>query len=154
MVYLHEGVGEIRLLLPALAYLTQREAWVAWIGPPHLPYAPALVDAGLKLTHFLLIEPKNEEERRWAIERCLEAPDCGATVFWEGPRRLAQWRRWQQAVERGGGLGFWLHAQPAGEFPPALRLGLAATEKGGVAVQILKRRHGWPTGPVHLLDSE
>jgi hypothetical protein len=37
------GVGELRLLLPALRALTHARAddahhWLAWIAPPHLPY--------------------------------------------------------------------------------------------------------------------
>ena len=45
------GVGEIRLLLPALRTLAKADGgeprWIAWLAPPHLPYAPALADAGL-----------------------------------------------------------------------------------------------------------
>ena len=51
------GVGEVRLLLPALKRLamTQDAAprWVAWLAPPHLPYAPALADAGLDPARML-----------------------------------------------------------------------------------------------------
>src|SRR6267378_1674310 len=38
----HEGIGELRLLGPALAGLSQRGLRLVWIAPPHLPYAPAL----------------------------------------------------------------------------------------------------------------
>src|SRR5260370_26553112 len=51
----HEGIGELRLLGPALAGLSQRGLRLAWIAPPHLPYAPALAAAGndiLKLVIF------------------------------------------------------------------------------------------------------
>ena len=51
------GVGEIRLLLPALRRLTtavgEEPRWVAWLAPPHLPYAPALADAGLDPARML-----------------------------------------------------------------------------------------------------
>src|SRR5258708_38997290 len=42
----HEGIGELRLLGPALAGLSQLGLRLAWIAPPHLPYAPALAAAG------------------------------------------------------------------------------------------------------------
>src|SRR5207248_10737812 len=38
----HEGIGELRLLGPALAGLSRRGLRLVWIAPPHLPYAPAL----------------------------------------------------------------------------------------------------------------
>ena len=42
------GVGEMSLLLPALAALTQRPSarWCAWISPPFQPFAPAARGAG------------------------------------------------------------------------------------------------------------
>jgi glutathione S-transferase len=41
-----EGIGEIRLTLPAIAHLTVQRRDVVWIAPPHTPYAPALAAAG------------------------------------------------------------------------------------------------------------
>ena len=37
-----EGIGELRLLLPALVHASQQSGWLAWVAPPHVPYAPAL----------------------------------------------------------------------------------------------------------------
>ncbi len=40
------GIGELQILLPDLANLSQRSPhWIVWISPPHLPYAPALYAA-------------------------------------------------------------------------------------------------------------
>ena len=36
------GIGEIGLLAPALARLTQAHRWIAWIAPPAQLHAPAL----------------------------------------------------------------------------------------------------------------
>ena len=36
------GVGEVGLLLPALARLASEGRWLAWVAPPMVPYAPAL----------------------------------------------------------------------------------------------------------------
>ena len=41
-----EGIGEIRLTLPALARLQAQGRDIAWIAPPHVPYAPALAAQG------------------------------------------------------------------------------------------------------------
>src|SRR6478609_5334988 len=42
MLLAQEGIGELRLMLPALARLTHEGRAVVWIAPPHRPYAPAL----------------------------------------------------------------------------------------------------------------
>src|SRR2546423_6730974 len=39
---LQQGIGELRLLLPALAALTTAGQRVIWLAPPHLPYSPPL----------------------------------------------------------------------------------------------------------------
>src|ERR1051326_2519764 len=41
------GIGELRLVLPALAALSWAGRRIAWLAPPHLPYAPALAAGGL-----------------------------------------------------------------------------------------------------------
>src|SRR5579872_5481614 len=46
IVLAREGIGEIRLTLPALARLQAEHRDVVWIMPPHVPYAPALATAG------------------------------------------------------------------------------------------------------------
>src|SRR5579862_3504027 len=52
------GVGELLLLLPALAAMTQRpEArWCAWVAPPLRPFAPALADCGVALERMLVVQ--------------------------------------------------------------------------------------------------
>src|SRR2546422_11607698 len=42
----HEGIGELRLLGPALAGLSKRGLRLVWVGPPPLPHAPAPAPAG------------------------------------------------------------------------------------------------------------
>ena len=48
----HEGIGELRILGHALASLSARGRWLAWIAPPYLPYAPALQAAGIDLARL------------------------------------------------------------------------------------------------------
>src|SRR5262249_9708741 len=49
----HEGIGEVRLLAPALAHLSTTGRWLAWIAPPYVPYAPALQAAGIDLARVV-----------------------------------------------------------------------------------------------------
>ena len=62
----HDGIGELRILGPALASLAARGLWLAWIAPPYLPYAPALAAAGIDLTRLLFIRTRSPRETLWA----------------------------------------------------------------------------------------
>src|SRR5262245_35392486 len=49
------GIGELRLLMPVLARITQSDRHVALVSPPYVPFAPALNNHGLRLEHLLII---------------------------------------------------------------------------------------------------
>src|SRR5579864_5979122 len=51
------GVGELTLLLPALAALTRRPMarWCVWVAPPLEPFAPALAAHGVVLDRLLVV---------------------------------------------------------------------------------------------------
>src|SRR2546425_9687586 len=78
----HEGIGELRLLGPALAGLSRRGLRLAWIAPPHLPYAPALAAAGIDIARVVIVRPASPIEKLWAGGQGA-APDArGAGVAW------------------------------------------------------------------------
>ena len=52
------GIGELQLVMPAAARITQGDRWLTLIAPPYLPYAPALAAHGVKLSRLMLIRPK------------------------------------------------------------------------------------------------
>src|SRR6266849_4994106 len=62
----HEGIGELRLLGPALAALSNRGLRLAWIAPPHLPYAPALAAAGIDIAMLVVVRTASPIEAPWA----------------------------------------------------------------------------------------
>lgn len=140
------GVGEIRLLLPALRSLTAagtEPRWVAWLAPPHLPYAPALADAGLDPARMLVVRPRAGVDRLWAMEQALRSGACAAVLGWAGEARDPMLRRLKLAAEEGGTPAFLLRpAAHRGEATPAaLRLALAARDCG-LDVEVLKSRSG------------
>jgi len=145
------GIGELRLLVPALARLTREDRWVAFIAPPYIPYAPALRRAGVNLTHVLVVHPRETKDMLWATEQALRAGTCGAVLAWPAMADMKRLRRLQLAAETGNSLGVLFRpVNVAGESSPAaLRLKLDPAANG-LAVHILKRRSGWPTGPVIL----
>src|SRR4051794_1933504 len=53
------GIGELGLILPALAALTSAGQRAVCIGPPYVPYAPALAASGLDLVNLIIIRPQN-----------------------------------------------------------------------------------------------
>jgi len=148
------GIGELRLLLPALVRLTQGERWLAFVAPPYIPYAPALKRAGVNLDHILLIHPRARADALWAVEQPLRAGTCGAVLAWLNEADSQSLRRLQLAAEAGKCSGFLFRRASASEqsSPAAVRLRLAPAHDASrrLSVQILKRRGGWPTGPIDL----
>ncbi|MEQ8783444.1 MAG: translesion DNA synthesis-associated protein ImuA [Roseibium album] len=153
------GVGELRLLLPLLRTLSREQArWIAWIDPPFVPYAPALEAAGVDISRILLIHPKDHDEALWALERASRSGNCSLVLAWPDDRRLkvTDTRRVQLAARQGRTLAcLFRPAAAAGVNSMAeLRLRLTPRPDRGVAVDILKRRGGWPVTGLELRISD
>jgi hypothetical protein len=149
-----EGIGEIRLTLPALARLQAGNRDVVWIAPPHLPYAPALAVTGLDLARLLIVRCRSVADQLWAYEQALRTPECGAAFAWLGPHDDRVLRRLAVAAREGRTWGvLWRRpGQRAVATAAPLRLALAPQERR-LAVRVLKRRGGDIAQPV-LIDLE
>ncbi len=145
--YPQEGLAEVSLVLPTLAALSRQGRRIAWVAPPHLPYAPALQQAGLDLRRFLLIRAPDPGAALWALEQTLRSGACAAVLGWPTTADHRALRRLQLAAEAGDCLAFifLLQQQAPHTSPAALRLRLHPGR-----VEILKRRGGWPVGPLAL----
>lgn len=161
ILYAREGIGEIQLVLPALAALSAAGHRIAWIAPPHLPYAPALAAAGLRPSCLTVVRVLARPDALWAAEQSLRAGACRAVLVWLRGARYADVRRLVLAAEnnRGVGIVFRPTEESAEPSPACLRLALAP-EAGKVSARILKRR-GAPVAtplripirrPVHAVD--
>lgn len=141
-----QGIGELQLVLPWAARLTQAGGRLAFVDPPHLPYAPALVQAGVHLPRTLLVRPQSVSGGLWAIEQILRAGACGAALIWPGALGQTELRRLQLAAETGKTTALlFREMRAASEFSPAaLRLKLAARAGGGLSIDIFKCRGGHP----------
>ncbi len=98
------GIGELRLLGPALAaFSVQEQRWITWINPPHIPYAPALAELGIDIGKVLLVHPKTHADALWALEQAVKSGTCSAALAWLDESKLAtkDVRRLKLAARRG-----------------------------------------------------
>lgn len=145
-----QGVGELRLTMPAAARVTQQDRWLAMIAPPHVSYAPALAVHGVQLSRLLAIRPQSGGEKLWACEQALRSGSCSMVLFWPDRIDERDLRRLQLAAEMGGAAGFLFYGGHAAQSSPAA-LRLAISGRGSrTAVRILKRRGGDIPAPVTL----
>ena len=149
----HYGIGELRLLMPALAALSAEDngadcaepGWIAWVAPPFQPYPPALQQWGINLSRMLIVRPKDDSEMLWSAEQALSSGTCAAVLLW--PRTLDDQagRRLQLAAEKGGSWAIAFRPPAARSEPSAaaLRIELLSNSEG-TRLSILKSRGGRP----------
>ncbi|VVE40700.1 damage-inducible protein [Pandoraea horticolens] len=164
------GIGEWRLLAPALRDLTQTGQPVMVIAPPMLPYAPALAGWGIDLRWLsVVMRPARQtgpmtggrggrgmktEDRDmlWCAEQALKSACCGAVLTWLPAATPEQIRRLQVAAGGGETLA-WVMRGPAAVATASaapLRLGLTVAEGSRLSVQFHKRRGPPRTEPLWL----
>lgn len=147
------GIGELRLLMPALASLCIEEpgagpaepSWIAWVAPPFQPYPPALQHWGIDLSRMLIVRPRNDSEVLWSAEQALSSGTCAAVLLWPKTLDDQASRRLQLAAEKGASWAITFRPLAARHEPSAaaLRVELAAGRKG-TRLAILKSRGGSP----------
>jgi hypothetical protein len=139
-----EGIGELQIVLPALAALTGAGHRVAWLAPPYLPYAPALRAAGVRLSGLTVVRAPGRRDALWAAEQALRSGAFHALLLWLPRASYAELRRLAVAAQAGPGFALAFRPPEAGceSSPAVLRLALepAAEAAGHPAVRILKRR--------------
>ncbi len=158
------GCGELSLLLPAMARLTQEKRPILCIGAPHTLFAPALTQAGIDATRITQINPsslpsqqrKQSKENLWSAEQALKSGLPGMVVLWspcnmscapETLRRLhlATLGRETMLIHFRGKSSM---SQPS---PAWLRFGFAADDTH-IRLQVLKCRGRLLTRPLITLD--
>ena len=144
------GIGELRLLAPALATLSvQEQRWIVWINPPHIPYAPALQELGIDIDKVLLVRPRTHADALWAVEQALKSGTCSAVLAWLDETKLdgKDVRRLKLAARRGATLAVLFRPDAAAQRQSMAELRILlhpAAALNGLCLEILKRRGGWP----------
>jgi cell division inhibitor SulA/protein ImuA len=144
------GLGELSLLLPALARLSAQDGWLALVAPPWLPYAPAWRAAGLTLERLVVI--RAGKQTAWCVEQLLNCGGFAAVLAWpEAGVDARALRRMQVAAEGQPTLAcLWRPTRAAAMPSPApLRIQLAAGDSA-LSVRILKRRGRPAAQPLNL----
>ncbi|MES2535152.1 MAG: translesion DNA synthesis-associated protein ImuA [Pseudomonadota bacterium] len=138
------GIGEMRLLKPALASIAKTRR-VALVQPPHFPQVAAWSAWGLAPERLLWIRTGRSADALWSAEQVLQNGSCGALLFWQSQVRPEALRRLHLAAQ-GSDTVFWMvrPLSTAQDSSPApLRLALRPAH-AGLAIEIVKRR-----GPQH-----
>ena len=151
----HHGIGELQLLMPALAALCGDDdnesddgkgGWLAWIAPPYQPYAPALAACGIDIGRVLVVRAR---PAFWAMEQALRSSACSAVLGWCEPgelRGMQGLRRLQLAAEQSQCLAvLFRRRQEAAEPSPAVLRVVLEADREGLTVRVVKNRGGRPT---------
>lgn len=135
-----DGVGELQLLWPTLARLSQAGERIVLIAPPYLPFPVAWQQAGVDLRQLQIVEA-GARDALWATEQCLRSGSCGAVLCWPHHADDRALRRLQVAAESGQTLAF--ACRPLKAFtnpsPAALRIAIDARPS---QLRVLKCRGG------------
>jgi len=143
------GVGELELLWPTLARLSQAQdgGMIVLVDPPYLPYPAAWRDAGVALPRLQIIRARHRDAL-WAAEQCLRSGACAAVLCWPQRADDRVLRRLQVAAETGQCLGFALRDMAAARnpSPAALRIAIDSSPR---QLRVLKCRGGnAPSKPI------
>jgi hypothetical protein len=139
-----DGVGELQLVLPTLARLTQADGVIAVIAPPYLPCVAGWENRGVAMARVDIVHTGTPRDALWAAEQCLRSGSCAAVLAWPQQADDRALRRLQVAADHGRALGFLFrdrrHAAQAS--PAALRLEVETTPAR--QLRIRKCRGGQP----------
>jgi cell division inhibitor SulA len=133
------GVGEMRLLRPALSGLGPRP--IALMQPPHIPNGLGLEYIGLPLEQLMQIRSAKASDALWSAEQILRAGSCAALLFWAQHVKTASLRRLHLAAQSSETLFVMVRplASAQDASPAVLRLALRPAGDG-LTVDIVKRR--------------
>jgi hypothetical protein len=145
-----DGVGELRLVLPTLARLTQDRRHVVIVSPPYAPCVAGWRQQGVDMRQVEIVAA-GEKDVLWATEQCLRSGSCAAVLAWPLHADDRALRRLQVAAVTGRSLAFVFRDRShlSNASPAALRLELEALPRPQIWVR--KCRGGAvPAQPVPL----
>jgi len=157
------GLHEWGLVAPVLAAVQSvlnsiKGHMLVLIGPPHLPFGPALGAQRLDMPRMLCVRGAagNAPSLLWATREALQCADVAAVLAWLPDARSAHLRRLQIAAHAHDKLLFVFRPlraqQESSPAPLRLLLESAVHSDGNLLIHVLKRR-GPPLAAPVLLDT-
>ncbi|MDR5776976.1 MULTISPECIES: translesion DNA synthesis-associated protein ImuA [unclassified Caballeronia] len=138
------GIGEMRLLLPALKLVSKRD--LMFVDPPAVPNALGYAYAGLPPEKVTRLEPANTADALWSAEQILKANTCGALVLWQNHMRPESLRRLSLHAQSSETLFFVMRPLTAQNDTSSASVRIAVRPaEGGVSIEMVKRK-----GPVGI----
>lgn len=143
------GVGELRLLAPALAKVQSRK--IVLLQPPHAPQVLGLASMHLTPSQLVWARSGRATDALWAAEQVLRSGTCGALLFWAPHVRGESLRRLHLAAQAGETLFFMMRPLSAAQdsSPAPLRISVRPAA-GGVELGFVKRRGPQKDEPLFL----
>ena len=131
-----DGVGELRLVLPTLARLTQSQRHVVIVSPPYAPCVAGWRQQGVNMRRVEFVDA-GEKDVLWATEQCLRSGSCAAVLAWPHHADDRALRRLQVAAVTGQALAFVFRDRShlSNASPAALRLELEAPPRSQIWVR-------------------
>ena len=147
------GIGELSLLLPAVARVIRDGRWLLCVMPPYRIAAPALHAHGIDPERVLVVRDCTYDESIWACEQAMRSGACAAVLIWSqvlaggaaaaGRRGLHGLRRLQLAASTGNTFAVLfrdVHTR-ANASTAIVRVQLHPRD-GGLDVELFKSRGG------------
>lgn len=144
------GIGELRLLQPALASLPANRC-VVLLQPPHMPNAASWKTWQLDPAQLLWLQPPTVADALWAADQVLKTGSCAALLCWFPQIRDDALRRLHGAAQATDTLFVAVRPLAAAQQPsPApLRLALQPAP-GGLLLRFIKRRGPPRDAPLYV----
>jgi len=80
-------------------------------------FPPAVVRLGIEPEQLVVVHAESAADNDWAMDQVLRSPAVAAVAVWPEKLDGRTFRRWQLAVEEGGGLGLLLRPASARSDP-------------------------------------
>jgi len=144
------GIGEMQLLKPMLAALSQQQR-VALIQPPYLPHLMTCRAWQLNERNILWLKPQSSSDALWCTEQFLKNACFGIVILWQSNTRPEALRRLNLAAQSTD-TWLWLVrplAAAADASPSPLRIALRPA-LGGISADIIKRRGPHSESPIYI----
>lgn len=98
MLVEQHGIGEMQLLKPCLAKLSENQR-IALIQPPYLPHSMTCRSWHIHQQNLMWLRPQSSADALWSAEQILKNGSCGAVVLWQSNVRPEALRRLNLAAQ-------------------------------------------------------